>query len=102
MPPGRARRLLRFTVDGVRHLVPLLHLHGVPFRHRISPDPETALAVVLARLSFPGRWDALSDIFGRSPSWLSTVFNDTVVFLASEFGPLLRWHSQLTYRWSVS
>jgi hypothetical protein len=68
----------------------------VPYRRRVLPSPETALLVVLARLAFPGRWETLSLVFGRSKTWLSTVFVDVTTFLAAEFGDLLRWHPQLT------
>jgi hypothetical protein len=97
MTPGRARIWLRFTVEEVRQLAPLLELNQVPWRSRISCPAETALCVLCARLSYPGRWVALVDLFGRSQSWLSTVFNDIVIFLAGRFGPLLWWHLQLTY-----
>lgn len=97
MPPGKARFWLRFTPGQIRQLVPLLGLDGVPYRRRYKADGELALCIVAARLSFPGRWCHLSDLFGRSSSWLSTVFNDTVLFLAARFGPLLWWHPQLTY-----
>src|SRR5450432_3326106 len=96
MPPGKARRLLQFSVE-VHHLVYLLHLHEIPWRRRVAVSSETALCIALAQLSFPGRWCLLSDVFGRSESWLSTVFNDVVVFLARRFGGLLRWYPLLTY-----
>jgi hypothetical protein len=97
MPPGKAQRLFRFSVEEVYRLVPLLRLHEIPWRRRVAVSLGTALCIVLARLSFPGRWCLLSDIFGRSQSWLSTVSNDVIVFLAGRFGGLLRWHPQLTY-----
>ena len=97
MPPGKAKRLLRFSVEEVHILVHLLHLHEIPWRRRVVVSSETALCIVLARLSFPGRWCLLLDVFGRSESWLSTVFNDVVVFLARRFGGLLRWYPLLTY-----
>jgi hypothetical protein len=37
-------------------------------------------------------------VFGRSKTWLSTVFVDVTTFLAAEFGEILRWHPQLTPR----
>src|SRR5450432_3180132 len=98
MPPGKAKRLLRFSVEEVHILVHLLHLHEIPWRRRVVISLETALCIVLARLSFPGRWCLLLDVFGRSESCLSTVFNDVVVFLAGRFGGMLRWHPLLTYR----
>jgi hypothetical protein len=97
MPPGRARIWLRFTPEEIRRLVPLLNLEGVPFRYRYKVDPETAFCVVAARLSFPNRWEHLVDLFGRSKAWLSTIFNDVILFLAARFSSVLLWHSQLTY-----
>lgn len=97
LPPGNAERLFRFTEQELYHLLPLLSLEEVPWRSRLSPTPEAALCVVCARLAYPGRWLSLCSIFGRSEAWLSTVFNDTVLFLAGRFGPLLWWHHQLTY-----
>jgi DDE superfamily endonuclease len=102
MPPGRARIFLRFTPEEIRCLVPLLGLDGVAYRNRYTPDAETAFCVVAARLSFPNRWEHLCDLFGRSKSWLSTVFNDVILFLAARFGPLLWWHPQLTYNRMVA
>jgi hypothetical protein len=89
MPPGRARIFLRFTPEEIRRLVPLLGLDMVPYRNRYNADPETAFCVVAARLSFPNRWEHLVDLFGRSKSWLSTVFNDVILFLVACFGPVL-------------
>jgi hypothetical protein len=97
MHPGRARIWLRFTPEEIYQLVPLLNLEGVPFRNRYKVDSVTAFCVVAARLSFPSRWEQLSDLFGRSKSWLSTVFNDVILYLAARFAPVLLWHPQLTY-----
>jgi hypothetical protein len=69
----------------------------VPWRSRIKPSATTALCVVAARLSFPGRWYGLADFFSKSPSWLSSVFVDACQFLAGKWGEVLRWHPSLTY-----
>ncbi len=53
--------------------------------------------MLCARLSFPGRLSQLADIFGRSPSWLSTVFNEAVLYLYNRFLGMLYWHPLLTY-----
>jgi hypothetical protein len=95
--PGRAHVLFRFSVEEIQRLSPLLHLQEMPLRQRLIAELDLILAVLLARLSFPGRWAPLCDIFRRSQSWLSTVFNDTVVFLAGRFARMLQWHPQLTY-----
>ncbi|ELR08414.1 hypothetical protein GMDG_08635 [Pseudogymnoascus destructans 20631-21] len=86
----------RFTIAEAERLVPLLCLETVSFRRRVRPSPLTAFLVVAACLAFPGRWETLSSVLGRSKTWLSTIFVDVTTFLAAEFGDLLRWHSQLT------
>ena len=57
----------------------------------------TAFCVVYARLSFPNRWEHLVDLFGRSKSWLSTIFNDVILYLLAWYHEVLTWSSQLTY-----
>jgi hypothetical protein len=96
MPPGRARVWLRFTVPEIKRLAPLLHLEEIEYRNGYDCEPITALCVVCARLSYPGIWYQHADMFGRSPSWLSTVFNDTVIVLSHRFANHLRWHPQMT------
>ncbi|ELR07222.1 hypothetical protein GMDG_02449 [Pseudogymnoascus destructans 20631-21] len=96
MPAGRARVWLRFSVAEIRELAPLLRLGEISWRSRYQADPETALCVLCARLSSPGRWAPLTDIYGRSESWLCTAFNDVCCWLAEVFGPVLHWHHQLT------
>ena len=55
MPPGRARVWLRFTVPEIKRLAPLLHLEEIQYRNNYTCDSITALRVVCARLSYPGR-----------------------------------------------
>ncbi|OBT43072.1 hypothetical protein VE00_05544 [Pseudogymnoascus sp. WSF 3629] len=85
LPPGNAERLFRFTEQELYQLLPLLSLEEVPWRSRLAPTPEAALCVVCARLAYPGRWVGLCSIFRRSEAWLSTVFNDIVIFLAAHY-----------------
>ena len=92
MPPGRARAWLRFSVPEIKQLAPLLQLYSVKYRCRYTVDPTIALCVVCARLSTPGKWYPLVDMFGRSHSWLSVVFHDTITFLVAAFSDCLRWH----------
>jgi hypothetical protein len=102
IPPGGAHIFLRFIPEEICHLVPLLGLNGVTYRNRYIPDAETAFCVIAAHLSFPNRWEHLCDLFGKSKSWLSTVFDDIILFLALRFGLLLWWYPQLTYNWMVA
>src|SRR2546421_523068 len=84
MDPTRIQHHFRLPKEEIRRLVPLLGLEGVEWRAgrggMWGVNPEKAFCVLLARLSFPGRWSICVDIFGRSRGWLSTVFNDTCLF----------------------
>jgi hypothetical protein len=97
MPPGRARIWLRFTPAEIYRLVPLLNLVGVVYRNRYTPDAITAFCMVCACLSFPSRWEHLTDLFGQSKSWLSTVFNDVILYLVARYREVLLWCPLLTY-----
>lgn len=97
MPPGRARIWLRFTSAEIYRLVPLLNLYGVVYRNRYTPDAITTSCVVCARLSFPSRWEHLTELFGQSKSWLSTVFNDVILYLVARYREVLLWCPLLTY-----
>ena len=97
MPPGQARIWLWFTPEEIHQLLPLWNLEDVPFRRQCKVDPETAFCVVAACLSFSNRWEHLVDLFGWFKSWLSTIFNDVILFLAGWYSSVLLWHSQLTY-----
>ncbi|ELR09467.1 hypothetical protein GMDG_00649 [Pseudogymnoascus destructans 20631-21] len=78
-------------------LISLLHMEEMTWRSHLALTPEDALCVICAILAYPGRWVSLCHVFGWSEAWLSTVFNDTVLFLAAQFGLTLWWHHQLTY-----
>lgn len=71
--------LTRFTPDEIYRFLPLLGLHEIRFRNRFEATPEEALAVVLIPLSYPVRYWSLMDKFGHSRSWLSVIFNDTII-----------------------
>lgn len=77
--------LTRFTPDEIYRFLPLLGLHEIRFRNRFEATPEEALAVVLIRLSYPVRYWSLMDKFGHSRSWLSVIFNDTIIHLYRRF-----------------
>src|SRR5436190_9498813 len=78
MPPGHARIWLWFMPEEIFQLVPLLNLEGIAFHHRYQTDLVTAFCMVCVCLTYPNWWEPLMDLFRRSKSWLSTVFNDTV------------------------
>jgi hypothetical protein len=97
LPQGNAVRLFRFMEQELLQLLPLLHFEDEHWRTALAPTPEAALCLVYARLAYLSCWLSLCNVFGRSEAWLSTMFNDAMLFLAARFGPLLWWHHQLTY-----
>ncbi|EED14499.1 hypothetical protein TSTA_121430 [Talaromyces stipitatus ATCC 10500] len=55
-----------------------------------------ALAILLARLSYPRRVRDLEIFFGRSFGYISTIFNDVLQHLYRRYKRLLEWHPLLT------
>jgi hypothetical protein len=88
----------RFTVSDIRQLLPFLELDTILWRTRYQPSSELALCLVLVRQSFPQRLFQLSNLFGRSESYLSTVYNDTIEHLCLRYRQMLQWHPSLQYR----
>lgn len=83
--------LTRFTPNEIHRLLPLLHFQDIRFRNRFEATPEEAFAVVLIRLSYPTRYWSMMDRFGHSRTWLSVVFNDTIIHLYRRFRKMLEW-----------
>lgn len=75
----------RFMPDEVQRILPLLGLHEIRFRNRLEATPEEAFAVVLIRLSYPMRYWSMMDRFGHSRTWLSIIYNDTIIYLYRRF-----------------
>ena len=89
--------ITRFNREDIYELIRLFELQNLKFRYRIKASPELALCLVLMKLSFPQRYHQLTSIFGRSITHLSVVFTDTVIYLATRYEKMLRWHPMLTY-----
>lgn len=83
--------LTRFTPHEIGRLLPLFNLHEIRFRNRFEATPEEALAVVLIRLSYPTRYWSMMDRFGHSRTWLSVIFNDTIIHLYWQYKRILEW-----------
>ena len=83
--------LTRFSPAEIHRLMPLLGLHEIRFRNRYEATPEEAFAVVLLRLSYPVCYWTLMDCFSHSRSWLSVIFNDTMIHLYRRFKKSLEW-----------
>lgn len=63
----------------------------------MTPPEETALAILLVRLSYPHRVRDLEAFFGRSYGWISTIFNDVLQHLYRRYNAIIDWHPSLTH-----
>ena len=70
------RTLFRFLPRELLRMLPLLRLEGVQTQSRNICEAEEGLLLMLARLSFPGRWVDHMQLFGGGEGFLSEVFND--------------------------
>lgn len=90
--------LTRFTRAEIDLFLPLLGLEEIRFRNRIQATSEEALVVLLIKLSYPNQYWQMMDRFGHSRTWLSIVFNDTMIHLYRRYRKKLAWDNQrLTY-----
>lgn len=89
----------RFTRRQICYLTEQLQLDSIEWRNRYKPDNEVALCIFLNKMAFPRLYRDMSDRFGRSASYLSSVFNDVAIHLLRTFGELLKWRPALnSYR----
>jgi hypothetical protein len=77
---------LRFSAFEIREILPFLRLDLVPWRNRYKPSPEAAFCLVLYKLSWPHRLKDSINLFGRSLSWQSSIYNDTLQYLVQRVG----------------
>lgn len=90
--------LTRFTRAEIERFLLLLGLEKIRFRNCLDATPEEALAVVLIRLSYPNRYWEMMDQFSHSRTWLSIIFNDTLIHLYRRYRKKLAWdENRLTY-----
>ena len=99
MMSERIKHLFWFNKEKILHLINLLCLNKILLWGQQKPSSELRLCVVLTWLFFSGQWTVHVNIFEHSQEWLSTVFNDTVLFLTERYSRVLQWHSQLIYSW---
>jgi hypothetical protein len=72
-------------------MIPHFALEEIEFRNRYRCSPEMAICVTLSRLSAPSRYKEHMQLFQRSRSWLSMVFNDVVIHLITRYVDKLNW-----------
>ena len=93
-----ANCLNSFTKDEVRRIIPFCAFDTLTLRYRLRATYEEMLCVVLYKLAFPVRLATICDVFGRSCTWISVVFNDVVLHLYNRWQARLHWNPDwLTY-----
>jgi len=90
-----AREVFRFNREEILLLTNRLEIGAISFRHRNTPQPELALCITLARLSYPKRWKDIIHHFGYSRSYCSGIFQDTVTHLMRTFSRVIEYHPML-------
>ena len=98
------RKATRFWKDEVVQLAYELDIpvkFGVDQRgqaHAITESPQEALLIFLWRSAYPLVLHHLSVIFGRSPSWISRVFNGVLLHIWERWGARIEFDAQLMNR----
>lgn len=75
--------------------MPLLEVSTIVWRNRYAPSRELAVALLAARQAYPERLAELDRFFGRSSSYLSSVYNDLIQHLVRQFAATLAFHPRL-------
>jgi hypothetical protein len=91
--------VFRFSREEIEVLIHHFDLESIVFSNRIrsAGRAEMALCLVLARLSWPHRFDEFPPLFGRSMSTLKRIFNDTLLYLQKRYHPIIEWHPMINY-----
>jgi hypothetical protein len=85
----RHRADFRFFADDIAQIAALLP-EMVRTGDRHTCNRTTALCIVLRTLAYPERLDRIAAFFGRSPTWISSVFHATLRLLYEHAQVLLR------------
>ncbi|RPB01685.1 hypothetical protein L873DRAFT_1675815, partial [Choiromyces venosus 120613-1] len=81
----------RFRQQEIRLFLPYLELSSIRFRNRYSCTAETAICILLYRLSAPNRLKEDMKVFRHSRSWISSIFNDVVEYLVARYSKHMEW-----------
>lgn len=76
---------MRFTRAEIERLLPLLSLEKIRFRNHFDATSEETLVIVLIQLLYPNCYWEMMDQFGYSRTWLSIVFNDTLIHFYRQY-----------------
>jgi hypothetical protein len=95
LPAGSADvRVCSFSKDEIRQLLEFFDMRSVEYRSHYKPTPEERLCVVLYSMSGTHRLKDILKVFGSSRARLSTIFNDTVLWLYGRYKKKLEWDAR--------
>ena len=78
-----------FTPDKIYQLLPLLCLYEIRLYNYFETTSKEAFAIVLICFSYPTYYWSIIDCYGHNRTWISIVFNDTIIYLYWQFQKLL-------------
>ncbi|PGG94983.1 hypothetical protein AJ80_10062 [Polytolypa hystricis UAMH7299] len=84
----------RFTKEEIHQIIPYLQLHQIEWQNHNRPSNELAFCILLGRLAYPARYDNMTNLFGRSKSYINMVFTDVVLHIQDHFQDMLHWDPQ--------
>ena len=90
--------LIRFIYVQIDCFLPLLDLKEIQLCNWLKATSEEVLGVILIRLLYPNCYWKLINPFCHSRTWLSIVFNNTLIHLYCHYQKKLEWdEKKLTY-----
>ena len=78
-----------FTPDKIYRLLPLLCLYKIHLYNCSETTPEEDFAIVLVCFSYSTYYWSIIDCNRHNRTWMSIVFNDTIIYLYWQFQKLL-------------
>lgn len=82
---------ISFTKAEICQILPYMRLDLCTFSFRCNPSAKLAFCIFLANISYPNRWKDRMNFFGRSRSFISTVFDDVVTHISTRFRDFMLW-----------
>ncbi|PWW74667.1 hypothetical protein C7212DRAFT_209210, partial [Tuber magnatum] len=81
----------RFKAQDIYLFLPYFDLSHIRFRNGYSCPPETALCLLLYRLSAPNQLKENMKIFQHSCSSISSIFNNVIEYLIEKYSKHIEW-----------
>jgi hypothetical protein len=89
------RRFTRFSKNEIRTLSNYFELDKIQWRHKYKSHSDTAMCLLFIRLAWSKRLFILTHFFHKSESFLSSIFNDVILYLYERYRDIIQWHSMI-------